>query len=135
MEDNYDEAGEDLYDSDTYTLDLRLMEKTKTALSMIILLILMIQMMMIFRKIGRPPTRYQKQQMTQGKHNNKRNNTETLTIIGSNITEEVDLTIRKNGRPVTRNNTQQMTKGYIDHGDPTFPCESCGALLWHAETL
>nr|GEW04155.1 hypothetical protein [Tanacetum cinerariifolium] len=23
---------------------------------------------------------------------------------------------------------------YLDHGDPAFPCESCGALLWHAET-
>ncbi|GJZ34947.1 putative PIF1 DNA helicase/replication protein A1-like protein [Tanacetum coccineum] len=28
-----------------------------------------------------------------------------------------------------------ISKDYIDHGDPTFPCESCGALLWHAETL
>ncbi|GKD80768.1 reverse transcriptase domain-containing protein, partial [Tanacetum coccineum] len=24
---------------------------------------------------------------------------------------------------------------YIDHGDPNFSCESCGALLWHSETL
>ena len=24
---------------------------------------------------------------------------------------------------------------YIDHGDPVFPCESCGALLWHAESM
>ncbi|GJY51737.1 hypothetical protein Tco_0442584 [Tanacetum coccineum] len=28
-----------------------------------------------------------------------------------------------------------ISKDYINHGDPTFPCESCGALLWHAETL
>ncbi|GKE70974.1 hypothetical protein Tco_1529046, partial [Tanacetum coccineum] len=24
---------------------------------------------------------------------------------------------------------------YIDHGDPTFECSSCGALLWYAESM
>ncbi|GKD31695.1 putative PIF1 DNA helicase/replication protein A1-like protein [Tanacetum coccineum] len=28
-----------------------------------------------------------------------------------------------------------LSKDYLDHEDPIFPCESCGALLWHAETL
>ncbi|GKB18825.1 putative PIF1 DNA helicase/replication protein A1-like protein [Tanacetum coccineum] len=34
------------------------------------------------------------------------------------------------GKMVTRQSAH-----YIDHGDPTFACESCGALLWHSETL
>lgn len=24
---------------------------------------------------------------------------------------------------------------YFDHGDPVFPCEACGALLWHYESM
>nr|GEW02522.1 hypothetical protein [Tanacetum cinerariifolium] len=27
------------------------------------------------------------------------------------------------------------TEDYIDHGDPTFECSSCGALLWYAESM
>ncbi|PWA78410.1 hypothetical protein CTI12_AA216820 [Artemisia annua] len=28
-----------------------------------------------------------------------------------------------------------ISKDYIDDGDPTISCQSCGALLWHAEAL
>ncbi|GKD77876.1 hypothetical protein Tco_1340497 [Tanacetum coccineum] len=28
-----------------------------------------------------------------------------------------------------------VSKDYIDHGDPTFECSSCGALLWYAESM
>ncbi|GKB49987.1 hypothetical protein Tco_0900740 [Tanacetum coccineum] len=28
-----------------------------------------------------------------------------------------------------------MLQDYIDHGDPTFECSSCGALLWYAESM
>nr|GEX77187.1 hypothetical protein [Tanacetum cinerariifolium] len=27
------------------------------------------------------------------------------------------------------------SKDYINHGDPTFECSSCGALLWYAESM
>ncbi|GKF80829.1 hypothetical protein Tco_0239431, partial [Tanacetum coccineum] len=27
-----------------------------------------------------------------------------------------------------------ISNEYRDHGDPIFGCESCGALLWHAES-
>nr|GEW01674.1 hypothetical protein [Tanacetum cinerariifolium] len=41
---------------------------------------------------------------------------------------------RKDGKNVPTHGTVGISKDYLDHGDPTFPCESCGALLWHAET-
>ncbi|GKA60843.1 ATP-dependent DNA helicase PIF1-like protein [Tanacetum coccineum] len=28
-----------------------------------------------------------------------------------------------------------ISKDYIDHGDPTFECSSCDALLWYAESM
>nr|GEY88169.1 retrovirus-related Pol polyprotein from transposon TNT 1-94 [Tanacetum cinerariifolium] len=28
-----------------------------------------------------------------------------------------------------------ISQDYIDHGDPTFECSSCGALLWYAESM
>ncbi|GKE64768.1 hypothetical protein Tco_1518929 [Tanacetum coccineum] len=28
-----------------------------------------------------------------------------------------------------------ISNDYIDHGDPIFRCESCDALLWHAESI
>ncbi|GKE79759.1 hypothetical protein Tco_1549759, partial [Tanacetum coccineum] len=39
------------------------------------------------------------------------------------------------GNRVSKNRGAGISKDNIDHGNPTFPCESCGALLWHAETL
>ncbi|GKC92713.1 putative PIF1 DNA helicase/replication protein A1-like protein, partial [Tanacetum coccineum] len=29
----------------------------------------------------------------------------------------------------------RISQDYIDHGDPTFECSSCGALLWYAESM
>ncbi|GJX28691.1 putative PIF1 DNA helicase/replication protein A1-like protein [Tanacetum coccineum] len=73
-------------------------------------------------------------------------------MIPTNIAPLVDLSIRNTGRPVTRQPMTQdmrndilnsktdrlvirqpMTQDYLNHGDPTSPYESCGALLWHAE--
>ncbi|GJZ71532.1 putative PIF1 DNA helicase/replication protein A1-like protein [Tanacetum coccineum] len=42
---------------------------------------------------------------------------------------------RKGVKNAQRHGFVGISKDYLDHGDPTFPCESCGALLWHAETL
>ncbi|GJS43592.1 hypothetical protein Tco_0568635 [Tanacetum coccineum] len=42
---------------------------------------------------------------------------------------------RKGVKNAQRHGFFGISKDYLDHRDPTFPCESCGALLWHAETF
>ncbi|GJS03997.1 ATP-dependent DNA helicase RRM3-like protein [Tanacetum coccineum] len=42
---------------------------------------------------------------------------------------------RKADKIVHRDGFVGLSKDYLDHGDPTFPCESCRALLWNAETF
>ncbi|GJS94605.1 putative PIF1 DNA helicase/replication protein A1-like protein [Tanacetum coccineum] len=85
------------------------------------------------RNTSRPVTR---QPMTQGATTSRK---DTL-YRGNSTLVESDMQNLK-GKMVTRqslrkmNSTQPQRKDYLNHGDPTFPCESCGALLWHAETL
>nr|GFB46762.1 hypothetical protein CTI12_AA406300 [Tanacetum cinerariifolium] len=45
--------------------------------------------------------------------------------------ENSSIALRKKGRTINMENK----KHYIDHGDPIFICESCDALLWHAESM
>nr|GEV84405.1 hypothetical protein [Tanacetum cinerariifolium] len=42
---------------------------------------------------------------------------------------------RKADKIVHRDGFVGLSKDYLDHEDPTFPCESNGVLIWHAETL
>ncbi|GKD08793.1 ATP-dependent DNA helicase RRM3-like protein [Tanacetum coccineum] len=44
-------------------------------------------------------------------------------------------TIEKDEELQRKQGFTSISKEYIDIGDLTFPCESCGALLWHAKTL
>ncbi|GJW02772.1 hypothetical protein Tco_1561628, partial [Tanacetum coccineum] len=44
-------------------------------------------------------------------------------------------TIEKDEELRRKQGFTSISKEYIDIGDLIFPCESCGALLWHAKTL
>ncbi|GJU86868.1 hypothetical protein Tco_1294414 [Tanacetum coccineum] len=40
-----------------------------------------------------------------------------------------------NGTNIGNTVGETSTKDYIDYGDPTFECSSCGALLWYTESM
>ncbi|GKB28915.1 hypothetical protein Tco_0868316, partial [Tanacetum coccineum] len=68
-----------------------------------------------------------------GRPKNAKNKTYTQPI--KHKSERMKLKKMENADGETNNNFVGISNEYIDHGNPNFPCESCDAQLWQAESM